>query len=167
MYIEGVCYSCGGDILSKVSVSEDLKPIADYIARDNELRAKNGFSLLPLSVDDVQEYVICDSCNGLVDVIEKYKDEYTISAQERVEGVIVDPVQRYFFDNVNNAHRPQQEHDEWFCIPYIVSNNNVDTDKIYDVRCYDGGAWDRSTGKAWNLSFEDAINFVKTNYENY
>lgn len=64
--------------------------------------------------------------------------------------------------HLNNGNRPVDEHKDWFGLPYIVGEGDS-----YEVRCYDGGAWDRSTGKAFGLSLYDAIEVVKANYNKY
>lgn len=65
--------------------------------------------------------------------------------------------------DISNEQREQSELDAWWNIPYIEENydTNTQTIKGYDVRCLDGNCWDRPTGKAWNLSLEDALVFVE------
>lgn len=56
-------------------------------------------------------------------------------------GLPVDPVLRPLFDDTPNEQRSQAELDRWWNRPFVVSQQ----DGSFDVRCLDGGAWDRST----------------------
>ncbi|EWS66621.1 hypothetical protein Y695_00029 [Hydrogenophaga sp. T4] len=53
----------------------------------------------------------------------------------------VDPPLRKFFDQTPNEERSQHELDTWWDRPYAVTC----PDGHFEVRCLDGGAWDRST----------------------
>ncbi len=88
---------------------------------------------------------------------EPYLPEHRPDAQKRIDGVIIDPTLRASFDQTDQEDRPQQEIDDWWNLPYIVT----DGEEQYTVRCLDGGAWDRST---WRGTFEklpDAIAHAK------
>ena len=76
----------------------------------------------------------------------------SILAVARVGGFFVDPVLPENFDDTDNEQRPPS-HSVWWDVPFIVSYRDT-TPKFleawpkgvrYDVRCLDGGAWDRST----------------------
>jgi hypothetical protein len=75
------------------------------------------------------------------------------------------------FDSTPNAERPAS-HDRWWGRPYIETetgfNHASDLDRRawfaawpsgtrYDVRCLDGGAWDRSTWQGSFTSLEEAV----------
>lgn len=53
----------------------------------------------------------------------------------------VDPPLRYLFDHTPNDERSQHELDLWWDRPYALTC----PDGHFEVRCLDGGAWDRST----------------------
>lgn len=53
----------------------------------------------------------------------------------------VDPPLRKFFDQTPNEERSQHELDTWWDRPYAVTC----PDGHFEVRCLDGGAWNRST----------------------
>jgi hypothetical protein len=53
----------------------------------------------------------------------------------------INPVLPEDFDATPNEKRPESHHVWWFR-PYLVSRGDE-----YDLRCLDGGAWDRSTWK--------------------
>jgi hypothetical protein len=53
----------------------------------------------------------------------------------------LDPKLRKYFDSTSNEDRSKDELDAWWDHPYGVT---LDNGKI-DVRCLNGGAWDRST----------------------
>ena len=160
----GECFGCDESDLKIVSTKSNPKPVIEWIDNLKKLHAgsMHDFPEITLTADDVESYVICGSCGGVSDLIEYYKDEYRPNNQVRMDGVIVDPKQRYMFDNLNNGLRPSNEHDDWFGLPFIEKRSDT-----YDVRCYDGGAWDRSTTVGFNLSLYDAIAFVKANYSEY
>lgn len=55
--------------------------------------------------------------------------------------VPIDPVLPANFDNTPNDERTTAELDAWWDQPFAISRD----DGTFDVRCLDGGAWDRST----------------------
>lgn len=55
--------------------------------------------------------------------------------------ILVDPVLPEGFDSTPNEQRTRRELDAWWNRPYALSR----PDGGYDVRCLDGGAWDRPT----------------------
>lgn len=161
----GMCHGCGSEDLSIVLVKDKPEPVEKWIDHMKVLyeQSIHEFPPFKLAVADVESYVCCSECGNVSDIIEYYKEEYRPNNQVRMDDVIVDPKQRHMFDNLNNALRPGDEHDDWYGLPYIDSRG----EDRYDVRCYDGGAWDRSTTKGFNLSLYDAIAFVKDNYSEY
>lgn len=80
-------------------------------------------------------------------------------ARDLVAGVLVDPELPRDFDDLANEQRPPEQVFWWFR-PYVVSYRDASPEFIahfpegvrFDVRCLDGGAWDRST---WWGSFSD------------
>lgn len=56
-------------------------------------------------------------------------------------GLRVDPPLRRGFDSTPNEHRSKRELDRWWDRPYALTC----PDGRFEVRCLDGGAWDRST----------------------
>lgn len=47
-------------------------------------------------------------------------------------------------------------------VPYVVEQLQGDGKTRFDVRCLDGGAWDRSTWKGSFETLEEAVNFAKS-----
>jgi hypothetical protein len=86
----------------------------------------------------------------------------TVRARDLVDQVLVDPLLPRGFDDTDNKCRPA-EHGPWWGVPFIISfrPSAPDADFLrafpdgvrYDLRCLDGGAWDRST---WWGSFASA-----------
>lgn len=70
---------------------------------------------------DIEYILACDKCGHIESVIEYYKEEYKPNAQEKIEGVIINPKQRFFFDCLNNELRPKEEVKDWLNIKYIVT----------------------------------------------
>jgi hypothetical protein len=89
-------------------------------------------------------------------------DRSTFQAADLIGGVPIDPVLPPDFDNTPNERRPKS-HTKWWRVPYVVTHParnaiepNVSVRKC-DVRCLDGGAWDRST---WWGSFDTIVEAV-------
>lgn len=129
-----------------------------------------------------------------------YAERHYYESQRKIEGIPLNPVQRYYFDMTPNEERDQREVDDWWDQPYIVTevfekdiykdylvrtkdNLKIETEdefnkrqKIsatewekafpggirYDVRCLDGGAWDRSTWKGSFDNINDALELAKS-----
>jgi hypothetical protein len=75
--------------------------------------------------------------------------------QHRIKNVPIDPCQRLGFDNTRNEDRDYKEYEDWWGRGFVISHRNSRGEGIsYQVRCLDGGAWDRSTwhGNYGNLS---------------
>lgn len=74
---------------------------------------------------------------------------------ESAGELLVDPALPRAFDQTPNEHRSRVELDAWWLRPFAQSRG----DGGYDVRCLDGGAWDRSTyyGLAKDLDEARAI----------
>ncbi len=77
-----------------------------------------------------------------------------VHADDLIEGILLNPRLPAGFDDTDNKCRPP-EHAIWWGVPYIVSHRNSNPDPKfleafpagirYELRCLDGGAWDRST----------------------
>jgi hypothetical protein len=93
-------------------------------------------------------------------------------AADLVDGVPIDPVLPPRFDETPNVARPRT-HQVWWRLPFIVTCSCDETHPPavranwleswpngtrYDVRCLDGGAWDRST---WWGSFATLIEAIE------
>ncbi|MDO9236205.1 MAG: hypothetical protein Q7U28_09270 [Aquabacterium sp.] len=55
--------------------------------------------------------------------------------------LLIDPVLPSDFDNTPNEERSKEDLDQWWDQPFAVSR----VDGSFEVRCLDGGCWDRST----------------------
>jgi hypothetical protein len=81
-----------------------------------------------------------------------------------VNGVPINPVLPADFGNTNNDDRPDR-HRVWWDVPYIEvyeSNHPKFVEAWpegarYDVRCLDGGAWDRPTCWGMFATLEEAL----------
>ncbi|MGW8422866.1 hypothetical protein [Comamonas sp. HJ-2] len=78
------------------------------------------------------------------------------SAADCVQGILIDPQLPADFDSTPNDDRPPEQMAMWG-MPYIVSNGAG----RYDVRCLDGGAWDRSTWKGQAATIEAAVELAR------
>ena len=65
----------------------------------------------------------------------------------------LDPVLPPGFDNTPNEERTEKELETWWERPFIQTSD----DGKFDVRCLDGGAWDRPTWYCTADTVEDAI----------
>lgn len=109
-----------------------------------------------LSVSDVDFVVYDVTSKDLVHVAEHYKPEYRPNAQERINGVIVNPKQRYYFNLTEMPLRPPLEVLDWAELPYVVH-----TATHCEVYCLDGGSSDRPSCFGQFDSLEDAIEYVQ------
>lgn len=97
--------------------------------------------------------------------IDDYEPRHRPNNQRLVRGVPVDPCLRQTFEMTPNQDRDQQELDDWWGRPFVVSYRDSSpgfkehwpTGQRYDVRCLDGGAWDRSTWRGSYGSLDEAI----------
>ncbi len=116
---------------------------------------------------------------GQTVTIEDYEEQHRPDAQELVEGVPLNPCLRPGFDSTPNEERDPQEIDDWWNLPYIqaVAWDDFESDDAerrqswfahwpsgtrYDVRCLDGGAWDRSTSWGQAATLEAALEIART-----
>lgn len=193
----GPCNKCSSESISKLTAAECEDELKLYI-KDN----------CPVKLSDIDYGICCNNCGHVMSIIEKYKDEYKPENQRQIDGICINPKQRWLFDALANNLRPFEEHQDWFQQPYIVTYDYRPSDDSYesfvermkgyadyqeseskieskaewttrteqqktsffekfpsgtrfDVRCYDGGAWDRSTAIGWAGSMEQAISIAK------
>jgi hypothetical protein len=95
-------------------------------------------------------------------------DGVLFSADQMVDGILVDPKLPANFDDTDNALRPAEQM-VWWRRPYVVSYR--DTTRAFrevypsgvrfDVRCLDGGGWDRSTWWGSFPTVEEAVRCAK------
>lgn len=69
----------------------------------------------------------------------------------------LDPVLPPDFDNTSNDERSEKELEAWWERPFIETRH----DGKFDVRCLDGGAWDRSTWYCTADTVAEAIRLGK------
>ncbi len=94
--------------------------------------------------------------------------EFEFECASIVDGVVVDPVLPENFDAYANEGRPAR-HLAWWRIPFVrVCQGSSPEFKAhwpegqrYDVRCLDGGAWDRSTGWGSLPTLDEAVTLAK------
>lgn len=85
----------------------------------------------------------------------KYLKKHKPENQATIRGVIVNPLQRDDFDNTANESRPPGEWSDWCGLRYVVGKEDW-----WEVRCLDGGAWDRATVRTFCKSMDEAIGAV-------
>ncbi|MGL5303251.1 MAG: hypothetical protein ACRC9M_06575 [Aeromonas sp.] len=113
----------------------------------------------------------------------RYEDAHRPQAQAVVDGVIINPALRPGFDDTPHEDRCELEEADWWGVPYIeiisfdlmrgtLAGEELRSAKEawlsmwpdgnrYEVRCLDGGAWDRSTNKGAFASLSAAIAVAK------
>lgn len=69
----------------------------------------------------------------------------------------LDPVLPADFDDTPNDQRPLAQLDEWWDRPYGITRENG----RIDVRCLNGGAWDRSTWLGQAANYEEACELAE------
>ena len=77
-----------------------------------------------------------------------------VEAEDLVDGILVNPVLPESFDATDNKERPF-EHAVWWGVPFVRTHRmETPTQEFlrefpegteFELRCLDGGAWDRST----------------------
>ena len=94
-------------------------------------------------------------------------DGHTFEAEQCIDGVLINPKLPKGFDDTPNEERPLSQI-IWWDRPYIVTYTDTGDKWLdawpsgtrYDVRCLDGGAWDRSTNWGCFSSLEEALKRV-------
>ena len=98
-----------------------------------------------------------------------YEERHYIDNQESVEGVIINPVQRYDFDFTNNEEREQREIDEWWDVKYInafpyigdtyleyvgrMGESEVESETEFDLRMM-------KSQRNWFVSYPNGMEYV-------
>lgn len=88
--------------------------------------------------------------------LDDYEERHRPANQRQVRGVPVDPLLRETFEITPHDERDPLEIEDWWNRPFIVSHQS-DEGVRYDVRCLDGGAWDRSTWRGTYESLDAAV----------
>ena len=91
-----------------------------------------------------------------------------VQAVDQVEGFFVDPKLPANFDDTDNEQRPAS-HQAWWNVPFIRTYRDTAPKFLeawpggvrYDVRCLDGGAWDRTTAWGWFATLDEAVECAK------
>ena len=91
------------------------------------------------------------------------------SRRAKALGIPFNPKLPSNFDDCDNRFRPSS-HQRWWNRPFIRTETGAGKQWLeawpsgirYDVRCLDGGAWDRSTGWGLFATFEQAIRFLQS-----
>jgi len=71
-------------------------------------------------------------------------------------GIPINPKLPEDFDHTPNEERPES-HKKWWFLPYIVDSNDG-----FEIRCLNGGAWDRSIHIAWYETLKEAVKHART-----
>jgi hypothetical protein len=94
-------------------------------------------------------------------------DGTTFEAADLIDGVPINPKLPADFDDTPNDARPPS-HWMWWRVPYVVFDpagaqtvTAGASAPAIDVRCLDGGGWDRSTWLGTFASIDDAIAFIR------
>lgn len=101
--------------------------------------------------------------------IEDYLPEHYWQNQEDCEIVAgwripINPNLRPDFDHTPNEERDYLEVEHWWGKPYVetVLNSHWPEGRRWDVRCLDGGAWDRSTNHGAFATLAEALAFIES-----
>ncbi len=103
---------------------------------------------------------------GTVEIlIENRGRRFLFQCKQLVEGFAVDPVLPREFDCTPNDGRTDRDL-AWWDVPFIRTTERFGANLQYgrdgfEVRCLDGGAWDRSTYLGWADSVERAVEIAK------
>lgn len=97
--------------------------------------------------------------------IDDYEPRHRPENQTLVRGVPVNPTLREAFDCTPHEERDLLELEDWWDRPYVVSHEGKGPEfrkhwpegVRYNVRCLDGGAWDRSSNRGAFASLEAAL----------
>jgi hypothetical protein len=85
-------------------------------------------------------------------------------AESEVEFELpVDPDLPPHFDDLSNERRSKAELDRWWLRPFAVTL----ADGSYEVRCLDGGAWDRSTWYGHAKDLQEAREIARSKLERW
>lgn len=123
--------------------------------------------------------------------IDCYESQHRPENQTHIQdGVCINPQLREYFDTTPNEEREDLEISDWWDRPYIQTTTwaqmpplNGTPEEIeakhakwlesfpngtrYDVRCLDGGAWDRSTWWGTTTTLEAALDIAHNGPERW
>jgi len=82
--------------------------------------------------------------------------KFRFKCEDLINGVPINPVLPPKFDSTPNEARSDRSR-AWWCVPFVIVYHDNDPKFVahwkgntrFDVRCLDGGAWDRST--VWGM----------------
>jgi hypothetical protein len=97
------------------------------------------------------------------------KEKFVFQCEQVVDGIAVNPKLGVSFDDTPNDARSDRQR-AWWDRPYIETETGTGPEWLkawpsgmrYDVRCLDGGAWDRSTCWGMAATLEEAVRIAKT-----
>lgn len=89
-------------------------------------------------------------------------DGHSFYAENCIDGILINPQLPDNFDNTDNSERPDDQ-EKWWYRPFVVAEEHESYQNgiRYDVRCLDGGAWDRSTGYGFFSDLDTALKCAK------
>lgn len=109
---------------------------------------------------------------GSLETIDQFRGEILAemckSIRRRPVKIAIDPKLPKNFNDISNEDRPKSHH-RWWYKPFITTKS-WQNEVRYDVRCLDGGAWDRSTFHGTFTNLEEALiaaNNLAESYEPY
>lgn len=91
-------------------------------------------------------------------VMRLHKAAAAITVPANVLHLPLDPVLPAGFDDTQNEDRSDAEIERWWMRPFAITRS----DGLYEVRCLDGGAWDRSTWYGIAKDMDDARKLAAT-----
>jgi hypothetical protein len=108
-------------------------------------------SAIGLRADDI-EFIVYDADTGaIVHLIERYKPEFRPQKQERLEGILFNPKQRFFFNQTPDELRPVLERIDWLNLPYVMHYERRISkgfpNGTYELLVLDGGVHDGPSSK--------------------
>lgn len=105
----------------------------------------------------VDYFVTCSACGGFIDWVSVYdRAIHSPNAQNRVNGVIVNPVQRLGFNSTPHYMRSRTEYFDWVDLLFIVNEGDWWIVKKLDYNCHD-----RPSDKGRYKQLDDAISAIK------
>jgi hypothetical protein len=92
-----------------------------------------------------------------------FGQHFSFECDDIVSGIPINPILPPRFSSTRNEDRPDK-HRAWWGVPYIEIEESTEPTfvahwkgtKRFDVRCLDGGAWDRPTCWGMFATLEEA-----------
>ncbi len=97
-----------------------------------------------------------------------YAERHYFKNQEKVEGIPINPIQRFYFDMTPNENRDLREIDDWWNEPYITTQNfGMDSHKEYVIRMGESAtinkeAWLKERDESlirWTKAWKEGIRY--------